>query len=68
MKTKCKAAILKFCAPAIITSRWVIIARYNAIFDQSNQIARISIITGAVILKVYIISLLLPYYIIEVDQ
>ena len=34
--TKCKAAILKLSAPAIITSRKMI-ERYDAIFDQSNR-------------------------------
>ena len=34
---KCKAAILKSSALAIITSRKVITARYNAILDQSER-------------------------------
>ena len=42
--TKRDAAILKFSAPALITSREVIIARYDTILHQSER-ARISIIT-----------------------
>ena len=37
MSTNSWAAILKVSAPAMITSREVIIAGYDAILDQSNQ-------------------------------
>ena len=37
MSTNSQAAILKVSAPAIITSREVIIAGYDAILDQSDQ-------------------------------
>ena len=35
--TKCKAAILKICPPAIITSAEVIIAEYDAILGQRER-------------------------------
>ena len=36
--TKCEAAILKFSAPAIITSRHIITDKYDAILDQSERV------------------------------